>query len=153
MDMILCWVKDRVEQDQLNVGWAPGDTNMGDYFTKNSSPAHHTSMISYYLYDKQSPMIKHGTRLAILQGCVDIYPSSHPDRALSALSYGLKANCNLSQSHYGHIDKLLPLPHPPVRARTNARTNPSAQRATQLRSVLARVYAVSIQNQITNNVP
>jgi hypothetical protein len=38
--------------------------------------------------------------------------------------------------------KLLPLPQPPLRIRTNARTNPSAKRATQLRSVLARVYAV-----------
>jgi hypothetical protein len=50
-------------------------------------------------------------------------------------------------------DKLLPLPQPPVRARTDARTNPSAQRATQLRCVLARVYAVLIQNQITATVP
>jgi hypothetical protein len=50
-------------------------------------------------------------------------------------------------------DKLLPLPQPPVRARTDARTNPSAQRATQLRIVLARVYAVSRQNQITTTVP
>jgi hypothetical protein len=49
--------------------------------------------------------------------------------------------------------KLLPLPQPPVRARTDARTNPSAQRATQLRSVLARVYADSMQNQITTTVP
>jgi hypothetical protein len=49
--------------------------------------------------------------------------------------------------------ELLPLPHPPVRARTGARTNPSSQRATQLRSVLARVYAVSRQNQITTTVP
>jgi hypothetical protein len=49
--------------------------------------------------------------------------------------------------------KLLPLPQPPVRARTDARTNPSAQRATQLMSVLARVYDVSIQNQITTTVP
>jgi hypothetical protein len=49
--------------------------------------------------------------------------------------------------------KLLPLPQPPLRARTDARTNPSAQRATQLRSVLARVYAVSKQNQITTTVP
>jgi hypothetical protein len=49
--------------------------------------------------------------------------------------------------------KPLPLPQPPVRARTGARTNPSAQRATQLRSVLARVYAVSIQNQVTTTVP
>jgi hypothetical protein len=33
--------------------------------------------------------------------------------------------------------KLLPLPQPPLGARTDARTNPIAQRATQLRSVLA----------------
>jgi hypothetical protein len=51
------------------------------------------------------------------------------------------------------VDKLLPLPQPPVRARTDARTNPSAQRATQLRRVLACVYAVAIQNQITTTVP
>jgi hypothetical protein len=35
--------------------------------------------------------------------------------------------------------KLLPPPQPPVRARMDARTNPSSHRATQLRSVLARV--------------
>jgi hypothetical protein len=28
-------------------------------------------------------------------------PSSHPDRALSTLTYGLKPSCNLSQSRYG----------------------------------------------------
>jgi hypothetical protein len=49
--------------------------------------------------------------------------------------------------------KLLPLPQPSLRACTDTRTNPSAQRATQLRSVLARVYAVSRQNQITTTVP
>jgi hypothetical protein len=49
--------------------------------------------------------------------------------------------------------KLLPLPQPPVRAHTDAWTNPSAQRATQLSCVLARVYAVSIQNQITTTGP
>jgi hypothetical protein len=37
--------------------------------------------------------------------------------------------------------------------KTVARTNPSAQRATQLRSVLPRVYAVARQNQSTNTVP
>jgi hypothetical protein len=35
MDMRFYWVKDRVEQDQFNVGWAPGDTNMGDYFSQS----------------------------------------------------------------------------------------------------------------------
>jgi hypothetical protein len=49
--------------------------------------------------------------------------------------------------------KLLPLPQPQLRARMDARTNPSAQRATQLRSELARVYAVARQNQITTTVP
>jgi hypothetical protein len=49
--------------------------------------------------------------------------------------------------------KLLRLPQPPLRARRDARTNTSAQRATQLRSVLARVYAVARQNQITTTVP
>jgi hypothetical protein len=49
--------------------------------------------------------------------------------------------------------KLLPLRQPLLRARTDARKNTSAQRATQLRSVLARVYAVSRQNQITTTVP
>jgi hypothetical protein len=33
---------------------------------------------------------------------VDIYPSSQPNRALSALNYGLTPRCNLSQSHHGH---------------------------------------------------
>jgi hypothetical protein len=42
--------------------------------------------------------------------------------------------------------KLLPLPQPPLRTRTDAQTNPSARRATQLMSVLARVYAVARQN-------
>jgi hypothetical protein len=102
MDMRFYWIKDRVEQKQFNVGWAPGNTNLGDYFTKHHSLAHHKCMMPYYLHGKHSPMIRHDTRLAILRGCVDISPSSQPDRALSALSYVLKPICNLSQSCYGH---------------------------------------------------
>jgi hypothetical protein len=49
--------------------------------------------------------------------------------------------------------KLLPLPQPPCCSRMDAGTNPSAHRATQLRSVLESVYAVSRQNQITTTVP
>jgi hypothetical protein len=51
MDMRFYWVKDRVKQDQLNLVWTPVDTNMGDYFTKHHSPAHHKCMILYYLHD------------------------------------------------------------------------------------------------------
>jgi hypothetical protein len=49
--------------------------------------------------------------------------------------------------------KLITLPQPPVRARMDAQKNSSAQGATQLMRVLARVYSVSIQNQITTTVP
>jgi hypothetical protein len=79
MDMIFYWVKDRVEQDQFYVGWVPGDTNMGDYFTKHHSPVHRKRMIAYYVHDKHSPMIRNDTRLAILGGCVDIPPSGPTD--------------------------------------------------------------------------
>jgi hypothetical protein len=102
MDVRFYWVKDRVEQRQLNVGWAPGNTNLGDYFTKHHSPTHHKRMRPYYLHGKYSPMIRHDTRLALLRGCVDNPPPrSQPDRVLSALTYGLKPSCNLSQSCYG----------------------------------------------------
>jgi hypothetical protein len=60
------------------------------------------------------------------------------------------ALCNLSQQW---LVKRLPLPQPLLRARTDVRTNPSAQRPIQLRSVLAHVYAVARQNQITTTVP
>jgi hypothetical protein len=49
--------------------------------------------------------------------------------------------------------KLLPLPEPNLRTRTYAQTYTSTQRATQLRSVLARVYSVSRQNLNTTTVP
>jgi hypothetical protein len=71
---------------------------------------------------------------------------------ICALLRALKVNTYMADSDIGEIVKLLPLPQPPLRARTDARTNPSAQRATQLRSVLARVYAVARQNQITTSV-
>jgi hypothetical protein len=44
MDMIFYWVKDRVEQDQFNVGWVPGDTTIGDYLIKHHSPAHRKAL-------------------------------------------------------------------------------------------------------------
>jgi hypothetical protein len=49
--------------------------------------------------------------------------------------------------------KLRPLPQLHLHTRTYAETYPSAQRATQLRSVLARVLPVSRQNLNTTTVP
>jgi hypothetical protein len=53
----------------------------------------------------------------------------------------------------GGCVKLRPLPQPQLRARTYAQTNPSARGATQLRSVLARVFSVSRKNLNTTTVP
>jgi hypothetical protein len=47
-------------------------------------------------------MVSHETRLAIMQGCLDIYPRSQPDRALSTLKYRLTPTCNLSQLRHGN---------------------------------------------------
>jgi hypothetical protein len=49
--------------------------------------------------------------------------------------------------------KLLPLLQPQLCTHMDAQTNPSAQRVTQLRSVLARVNSVSRQNLNTTTVP
>jgi hypothetical protein len=82
----------------------------------------------------------------------DYYTKHHSAQHHKDMRHSILHQANSLQVLRGCV-KLLPLPQPPVRARTDARTNPSAQRATQLRSVLARVYAVSIQNQITTTVP
>jgi hypothetical protein len=94
---------------------------------------------------KATGMISAVKRKAVSQGhgtlgfhfCGDGTSRAHKKIMKKAIKYGEA------------IVKLLTLPHPPVRARTDARTNPSTHRATQLRSVLARVYAVSRQNQTT----
>jgi hypothetical protein len=49
--------------------------------------------------------------------------------------------------------KLRPLQQPHLRTRTYAETYTSAQRVTQLRSVLARACSVSRENLNTTNVP
>jgi hypothetical protein len=49
--------------------------------------------------------------------------------------------------------KLLPLPQSHLHTRTYTQTYPSTQRATHLKSVLARVYSVSIQNLNNSTVP
>jgi hypothetical protein len=49
--------------------------------------------------------------------------------------------------------KICPLPQPQLHARTYAETNPSAQGATQLQSMLARVCSVLRQDLNTTTVP
>jgi hypothetical protein len=49
IDMPYHWVQDRVAQKHFNVFWKQGSQNLGDYFTKHFSPAHHKAMRPAYL--------------------------------------------------------------------------------------------------------
>jgi hypothetical protein len=86
------------------------------------------------------------------ENLADCHTKHHSAQHHKDMHHLILHEANILQGLLGCV-KLLPLPQPPVRARTDAGTNPSAQRATQLISVLTRVHAVSIQNQITTTVP
>ena len=45
MDMRFHWLTDGQHQKQLQIYWAPGKYNKGDYYTKNFPPTHHTQII------------------------------------------------------------------------------------------------------------
>jgi hypothetical protein len=48
-DMRYWWMKDRIQQGQFNLKWAPGKFNLADYFTKHHPPWHHRKMRFKYL--------------------------------------------------------------------------------------------------------
>ena len=62
IDMRFYWLRDRVKQGQFKIIWAPGATNLADYFTKHHSPAHHKRVRPIYLQEANSP--------TDMQGCV-----------------------------------------------------------------------------------
>ena len=49
IDMRYHWTIDRVAQQQFDIIWEPGVTNLADYYTKHHSPAHHRQIRSTYL--------------------------------------------------------------------------------------------------------
>jgi hypothetical protein len=48
-DMRYWWMKDRINQGQFNLIWAPGKFNAADYFTKHFPPWHHRRMRYKYI--------------------------------------------------------------------------------------------------------
>jgi hypothetical protein len=48
-DMRYWWMKDRIQQNQFNLLWAPGKFNLADYFTKHHPPWHHRLMRYKYI--------------------------------------------------------------------------------------------------------
>ena len=55
IDMRFYWVRDRVNQQQYYVYWAPAHQNLADYFTKHHTPSHHRKMRKYFVYTTASP--------------------------------------------------------------------------------------------------
>jgi hypothetical protein len=51
MDMRFYWTRDKVKQKLIEVVWRAGETNRGDYFTKDHPPAHHQKMRPMYLHE------------------------------------------------------------------------------------------------------
>jgi hypothetical protein len=73
IDMCYYWIQDRIEQGQFNVSWAPGDTHLGDYFTKHHSPAHHKRIRPFYIHIQAAQITCHNTKQPVLRGCVNLY--------------------------------------------------------------------------------
>ena len=55
IDMRFYWVRDRVNQQQYHMYWAPAHHNLADYFTKHHTPSHHRKMRKYFVYTTASP--------------------------------------------------------------------------------------------------
>ena len=51
MDMRYHWIQDRIEQNQFQVKWAPGEENKGDLYTKHHSTPHHKAQRPRYIHD------------------------------------------------------------------------------------------------------
>ena len=74
IDMRFYWVRDRVQQGQFDIFWAPGSTNLADYFTKHHPAKHHQIMRPIYLHIEATTTIDTTTAalaaaLQVLQGC------------------------------------------------------------------------------------
>ncbi len=83
MDMRFYWIRDRVLQGQFIVYWKPGTNNMGDYYTKHHSPAHHQLMRSHYLHTKHSQRTQQTPfSLTMPRGCVNSR-TTHPAQRIT----------------------------------------------------------------------
>ena len=104
IDMRFCWLKDRVEQGQFKIYWAPGDENWADYFTKHHIPTHHRKVRPIYQNEPSSPRD--------MQGCLDLIkghqPAGQRDRPLGlsmAVRVALRARARSSNSvQTTHVD-------------------------------------------------
>ena len=95
MDMRFYWVRDRVRQGHFFIFWAPGDTNLADYYTKHFAVSHHRFVRSSVLHDPSAS--------SVMQGCVDLSPRQHSCLAHDPLSH-MTVTASAISSTPVHID-------------------------------------------------
>ena len=78
MDMRFYWVQDRVKQKQFMLVWGPGESNLGDYYTKHHPKSHHRKVRPLYVHTPLSPSLIPRSAERIQRGCVDPDPTSNP---------------------------------------------------------------------------
>jgi hypothetical protein len=71
INMRFYWIRDRVKQGHFIVFWAPGKTNLADYFTKHHSPKHNQRFRQIYLHQQESTNANLNKATSIQQGCVE----------------------------------------------------------------------------------
>jgi hypothetical protein len=49
IEMRFYWLKDHIAQQQFDIYWAPGNTNLANYVSKHHAPAHHQQMRPIHL--------------------------------------------------------------------------------------------------------
>ena len=72
IDMRFYWLRDRINQGQYTLYWAPGKDNLADYHTKHHAPSHHIAVRRIYLHEPQStrtmtPSSAHNPHHSMLQ--------------------------------------------------------------------------------------
>ena len=125
MDMRFYWLRDRQSQDQFKYYWAPGKTNLADYFTKHHSPAHHKRLRPIYLHAPNSPRD--------LQGCVKLL-TAPPARLKSPVRLGIAP-----PSKTGSLTQLTP---------SNPNSSPTRMTPTNLRKTLTHLTQSDPANRI-----
>ena len=96
INMRFYWVRDRAKQGHFKVFWAPGKTNLANYFTKHHPPRNHQRFRLVYLHPPKSTTTLLSNEPSIQQGCVES-TNSTPMRSQTNLTPSLNTGTNNSQ--------------------------------------------------------
>ena len=101
IDMRFHWLKDRANNhNQIDIQWAPGASNLGDYPTKHHIARHHRTARPVYLHiDGSSP--------TTMQGCAEILnPLSQKGHSSPPMTSTMTVG-KLLQSVQQHVQHIL----------------------------------------------